>query len=222
MNENQKSLIKYVGTALIIIIIITSFSKCLRRSSVLVEGLPEYPVYFNESGKELKVGKTNAEGLTNLNQKLEPGSYIIYYQEDERTRYYATLRVRKNRKETKVKFRKQRLPALSRQLVLNKNDDVELASTLQHYSIYSKSGNAVEYDADMNMSIRGYNDGLDSHFILKWNLKLEGRNISKEELKIAEDTSQKTTVWEDKLHLYEIEYSIKGNVASLALKAKFK
>lgn len=222
MNEKQKALIKYVGIALTIIIVISSISKCIRRSSVLIEGLPEITVYFNENGKELKVGKTNDEGLTSLNQKLQPGSYIIYYQEDYRTRYYATLRVRKNRKETKVKFRKHQLPALSKQLILNKSEDVELASTLKHYSIYSKSGNAVEYDADMHMSIRGYNDGLDTQFILKWNLKVEGRNVSNEELEIDEDTSKTINAWEDKLHFYEIEYSVKGDVASLSLRAKFK
>ncbi|MCF7793676.1 MAG: hypothetical protein K9N09_09005 [Candidatus Cloacimonetes bacterium] len=222
MNEKQKALIKYAGIALLLIIIIFSISKCIRRSSVLVEGLPEVPVYFNENGKELKVGKTNDDGLTSLNQKLQPGSYIIYYQEDYLTRYYATLRVRKSRKETKVRFRKHRLPAISRQLVLNKSEDVELASTLKHYSIYSKSGNAVEYDADINMSVRGSNDGLDSYFILKWNLNLEGRNVSNEELEIAENTSKTMTVWEDKLHLYEIEYSVNGDVASLSLRAKYK
>lgn len=222
MNKKQVTLIKYVGYSLLIIIILSGISKCVRRSFVLVKGLPDFPVYFNENGKQLDTGKTNNQGFTKLKQKLAPGSYIIYYEDDPHTRYYATLRVRKNQKATKVKFRKHRLPVLSRNLILKKSEDVELASALKHYSIYSQNGNAISYDADMNLSIRGFNDGLDSNFILKWNLKLNGRNVSSEEMKISEDTSQAMIVWQDKLHFYRVEYSVNGNLASLSLGAQFK
>jgi len=222
MNQRQKSFIKYVVIAILLVIVFSNLNKCRRSSAVWVQGLPQEQIFFADSGKELKIAETSEDGAARIKRKLEPGSYLLYYQEDESTRHYGTLWVRKNEKETKIIFRKHRLPRLFRTLTLNTPEDVELGSIFTNYSLYSDSGNEMIYNAEMNILIRGKSSDLDNEFIFKWTLNVEGIIVSKEELMIDQQISEKVVLWEDKYHYYEADYEVKNNFATLELKAKFK
>lgn len=222
MNQKQQNFLKIVGVAVIFVMVISSINKCVKRSSVLVQGLPEAIVYFNENGKELKTGDTTKDGYTKLKQKLEPGSYVLFYKEDERTRYYGTLRIRKNEKKAKINFRRQRLPAISRKLELKSPEDIELGSSMKRYFIYLKNGNTIDYNAEINMSVRGSHDGLDKEFVFKWLLNIDGSRVSKEEIILSEDSDEKLVIWQDNYHFYEVSYNLKNNLAELSIQAKYK
>ncbi|HPR17221.1 MAG TPA: hypothetical protein PLD62_03140 [Candidatus Cloacimonadota bacterium] len=222
MNSRQSKFIKNVIIGFIVIMIIFGISKCSRQKTIRVTGLPEQQVYFSDNHQELEVDQVSLEGSTRLKQKMEPGSYVLYYQEDESTRYYGTLHIKKKQNEAKIKFRKHKLPVISRQLVLNTNEDAELGSSLKHYGIYNEHDVEITYDADINISVRGKRNGKNNNFLLKWKLGINGNSVSDEEIEIERDEGGNRTIWEDKLHAYTMTYKVIGNTAELQLKAVFK
>ncbi len=221
MNQKQISFIKNVVIIVLILIVATNLDKCRRGSYIWVEGLPEQTVYFADSNKQLKLAEVNDEGFTRIRNKIKPGSYLLYYQEDESTRYYGTLRV-KDSKETKVRFRKYSLPQLSRQLILNTPEDVELGSIFTHYTVYSASGDENSHNAEINLLIRGERSTLSDKFTFKWTLNVDGNIVSREEIFVDEEITNKTVVYESKNHFYEVYYDVKNNIASLKIAARFK
>lgn len=221
MNQKQKNLIQTVIIVVFIMIVITNVSKCLRRSSIWISNLPDKEILFNATGDKLKVSNPD-DGISKLKQKLEPGDYILYYDESPDERWYATLRLKKGENEVDLNFQKHALPHIKKELILEyKTDDIELGNRSWRYSIYNSKNSEIFYEMEINFSLRGKLVGEDYAYTAKWWLDKSGSKKSKEQINLTSHDKLTFTIYEDDLHGINVKLVSNGNTASFEMNAVF-
>ncbi|MFC1898013.1 hypothetical protein ACFLYJ_00415 [Candidatus Cloacimonadota bacterium] len=217
MNQKQKDFLKTALIILFIIFVLFNVVKCIRKSTVLISNLPNKDIYFNSTGKELIVGKSK-DGFSKLMQKLEPGIYILYYDENPSERWYATMRIKKGKKEVNVGFRKHRLPSTKKTLNLgDKFEDMELGNRSLRYSIYNDKNNEIFYKIEINYSLRGKRADGKYTYTAKWWLDINGSRKDKEQVTIIDGEDKVFSIYEDKLHTIEVKINTNGSTATFEM-----
>ena len=217
MNNKQKQLLKAALVVIFVISALFNVTKCLHKSSILITNLPNKEIYFNANGSQFQVN--DPVSGTSM-QKLEPGTYILYYDENPAERWYATMRIKKDDKEVKVTFRKHELPHTKKKLILKDKtnaEDVELGNKTWRYSIYNKKNNDINYGAEINFSLRGKRIESECSYTAKWWLNMNGSNKGKEIVTLNADENKTLTIYEDKLHKIEVVIITSGNSATFEL-----
>ncbi len=217
MNQKQKDFLKITLIIIFAILILISIVKCFRRTVIHISNLPNKEIYFNLTGKELVVSKSK-NGISKLKQKLEPGIYILYYDENPSERWYATMRIKKDVKEVKLTFRKHTLPHTKKKLDMEDEfDEVELGNRIWRYSIYNDKNNEIFYMIGLNFSLRGKRANGKYSYTAKWWLDMDGSIKSKDKITITADENKTVTIFEDKLHKIEVTINTSGNTATFEM-----
>ncbi len=217
MNQKQKDLIKISLIIIFAIFILISIVKCIRKTVIHISNLPNKEIYFNSTGKKLVIGKTK-NGIAKLKQKLEPGIYILYYDENPSDRWYATMRIKRGVKEVELTFRKHILPQTKKILNLeDKLDDVELGNRSWRYSIYNNKNKDISYRVEINFSLRGKRANGKYFYTAKWWLDMDGNMKSKDQITMTADENKTITIFEDKLHKIEVTINTNGNTATFEM-----
>ena len=217
MNEKQKRKLKIILITVFAILIIVSFVKYFRKTPIHISNLPNKEIYFNSTGKKLVTDKSK-NGIVKLKHKLEPGTYILYYDENSSERWYATMRIKNSVKEISLTFRKHSLPHIKRSLNMeDKFDDVELGSRSWSYSIYNDKNNEISYRPELNFSLRGKLANEKYSYTSKWWLRMDGSLKSKEQIIMNADDNKTIIVFEDKLHKIEVNINTNGNTATFKM-----
>jgi len=217
MNQKQKDFLKITFIIIFAILILISIVKCFRKTAFHISNLPNKEIYFNSTGKKLVVGKSK-NGFVKLKQKLEPGIYILYYDENPSERWYATLHVKKSTEEVKLTFRKHTLPYTKKRLNLKDElDDVKLGHRNWCYSIYNDRNSEIFYRIELNFSLRGKRANGKYSYTAKWWLDMNGSIKSKDQITMTSEENKTITVFEDKLHKIKVIINTSNNTASFEM-----
>ena len=217
MNQKQKDFLKISLIIIFAIFILISIVKCFRKTAIHISNLPDKEIYFNSTGKELVVGKSK-NGIAKLKQKLEPGIYILYYDENPSERWYATMRIKKSVEEIKLTFKKHILPQTKKRLNLEDEfDDVELGNRSWRYSIYNDKNKEIYYRIELNFSLRGKRANGKYSYTAKWWLDMNGSIEGKDQITMTADENKTITIFQDKLHKIEVTINTSGNTATFEM-----
>ena len=217
MNQKQKDFLKISLIIIFAILILINIVRCFRKTTIHISNLPNKEIYFNSTGKELVVSKSK-NGVSKLKQKLEPGIYILYYDENHSERLYATMRIKKDVKEVKLTFKKHTLPHTKKKLNMEDElDDVELGNRNWRYSIYNDKNNEIFYRMELNFSLRGKRANGEYSYTAKWWLDMDGSIKHKDQITMTADENKTVTVFEDKLHKIEVTINTSGNTATFEM-----
>lgn len=223
MNEKQKKFVRTFFFIIVLLIILFNVNKCISRSVIRVTNLPDKEIFFNSTREKLKVTDPGISS-TKLKKKLEPGIYILYYDENPGERWYSTMRVKVNdlEKEIKLNFRPHKLPYSKKGLILPDKpnaDDIELGSRTWQYSLYNSEDNEIYYDVEINYSLRGNRVGETHSYSAKWWLSVNGSSKSKEQIELTDNENQTFIIFEDKLHQIQVHLTTKDNSAQFELRS---
>jgi len=217
MNQKQKDFLKITLIIIFAILILISIVKCFRRTVIHISNLPNKEIYFNSTGKELVVSKSK-NGIAKLKQKLEPGIYILYYDENPSERWYATMRIKKDVEEVKLTFRKHILPHAKKRLNMEDEfDDVELGNRIWRYSIYNDKNNEIFYKIGLNFSLRGKLVNEKYSYTAKWWLDMDGSIKHKDQITMTANENKTIEIFEDKLHKFEVTINTSGNTVTFEM-----
>jgi len=214
MNKKQKQLLKITLIVVFFISVLFNVVKCFRKSTILITNLPDKEIFFNSSGERIKISDPE---LGTTRQNLEPGIYVLYYDENPGERWYATIRIKKDTEDVKPKFRKQKLPTTHKKLILKDKahtEDVEPGNKTWRYSIYNNRNNDINYNTEINFSLRGKRVEEEYSYTAKWWLDINGAEKSKEIITLTANETKIITVHGDKLHKIEVKIITSNNTAT--------
>ncbi len=217
MNQKQKDFLKITLIIIFAILILINIVKCFRKTAIHISNLPNKEIYFNSTGKELVVGKSK-NGIAKLKRKLEPGIYILYYDENPSERWYATMRIKKNVNEVELTFKKHILPHIKKRLNLEDElEDVELGNRSWRYSIYNDKNKESYYRVELNFSLLGKLTNGKYSYTTKWWLDINGSIKVKDQITMTADENKTITIFQDKLHKIEVTINTSCNAATFEM-----
>ncbi|RLC45199.1 MAG: hypothetical protein DRI23_13845 [Candidatus Cloacimonadota bacterium] len=215
---------KIISAIVLFVMIIFTIGKC-EKTSVYLEDFSQEEIFLNKTHKQLSIAEYEKDEPRKIDKQFKKGKYIIYYDSNPNTRYYATLDVKKGTNKITPHFRKQRLPKLQKSITLNRAngyEDAGLGNKRWSYSIYNQNNVMISHDAEISMAIRGeINADNKYEYKLNWRFDMDGGIVNSGEEIFTENTAKTISFYKDKLHYIDFEIEIEDNKANIALISVF-
>jgi len=215
---------KIIFAIVLFFIIIFSIGKC-SKTSVYLEDFSQEEIFLNKTHKQIFLAEYEEDKPRKIDKQFKKGKYVIYYDANPSTRYYATINVKKGTNKITPHFRKQRLPKLQKSITLNRAnsyEDAGLGNKRWSYSIYNQNNVMISHDAEISMSIRGkINADNKYEYKLRWRFDMDGGIVNSGEEVYTEDITKTISFYKDKLHYIDFEVDIEDNKANIALISVF-
>jgi hypothetical protein len=204
-------------TVLLFLLMIISWG-CNSQSKIIILNLPEENIFFHPEHKKLSY-KRLPDGAASLDKKLSPGNYVIFFDEKSGVRNYASLRIKKKPEEIKLNFRRQVLPEIHKELIVDNDRRAELISKGWNYIIFNEKNREMEYRAELNAAILGE---LNESFIFRWWFSIDGSGKDDNEIVLEPAQILEIVLFEDKFHKINLTIQTSENKATLDLLSEFK